>query len=111
MRAHSRAEAVQRRAFGIAAQAQVQVMKPVAKTYLREIGLNSSQLTYRCRHAEELKQTVISMLKNNTSGTRIWNSRTGTGTGRETGGPGNAVHKNLPSEAVLQRKGLCGACH
>ena len=40
-----------------------------AKTYLREIGLNSSQLTYRCRHAEELKQTVISMLKNNTSGT------------------------------------------
>ncbi len=40
-----------------------------AKEFLRDIGLNSSQLTYRCRHADELKQTVIHMLKHNTSST------------------------------------------
>lgn len=40
-----------------------------AESYLRDIGLNSSQLTCRCRHAEELKLTVINMLKHNTSST------------------------------------------
>lgn len=40
-----------------------------ARAFLRDIGLNSSQLTYRCRYADELKQTVIRMLKHNTSST------------------------------------------
>lgn len=40
-----------------------------AKEYLKDIGLNSRQLIFRSSHADELKQTVISMLKNNTSST------------------------------------------
>ncbi len=40
-----------------------------AQAYLRDIGLNSCQLTYRCRHANELKLTVIETLKHNTCGT------------------------------------------
>lgn len=38
-----------------------------AGDYLKDLGLNSSQLTFRCSHGEELKQLVVSMLKNNTS--------------------------------------------
>ncbi len=40
-----------------------------AREYLKDIGLNSHQLIFRCSHAEELKQIVITMLKNNTSST------------------------------------------
>jgi AraC family transcriptional regulator of arabinose operon len=41
-----------------------------AKEYLKDIGVNSRQLIFRCGHAEELKQIVITMLKNNTSSTK-----------------------------------------
>ncbi len=37
-----------------------------AKTYLRDIGLNSNQLLYRCNHGKELKSLIIDMLKHNT---------------------------------------------
>lgn len=40
-----------------------------AKEFLQDIGLNSSRLTYSCKYAEELKQTVIHMIKHNTSST------------------------------------------
>lgn len=38
-----------------------------AKEYLKDIGLNHNQLTYRCSEASALKSIVIDMLKNNTS--------------------------------------------
>ncbi len=40
-----------------------------AKEYLKDLGINSRQLIFRCGHADELKQLVVSMLKNNTSST------------------------------------------
>lgn len=40
-----------------------------AGDYLKDLGLNSRQLTFQCSHGEELKQLVVSMLKNNTSST------------------------------------------
>ncbi len=40
-----------------------------AKEYLKDIGINSRQLIFRCGHADELKRLVIRMLKNNTSST------------------------------------------
>lgn len=40
-----------------------------AKEYLKDIGINSRQLIFRCGHGAELKQLVINMLKNNTSST------------------------------------------
>lgn len=40
-----------------------------AKEYLKDIGINSHQLIFRCSHGAELKQLVINMLKNNTSST------------------------------------------
>ena len=38
-----------------------------AQEYLKDIGLNSRQLIFRSGHGDELKQLVITMLKNNTS--------------------------------------------
>lgn len=40
-----------------------------AEEYLKDLGINSRQLTFRCSHGEELKQLVIRMLKNHTSST------------------------------------------
>lgn len=40
-----------------------------AREYLKDLGLNSRQLIFQCSHGEELKQLVVSMLKNNTSST------------------------------------------
>ena len=35
-----------------------------AQAYLKDLGLNSSQLIFQCSHAAELKRTVLHMLKN-----------------------------------------------
>lgn len=37
-----------------------------ASQYLRDIGLNSHQLIFRCNYGEELEQLVMKMLENNT---------------------------------------------
>ncbi len=37
-----------------------------AREYLRDIGLNSNQLIFRCQKSEELKNLVFKLLKNNT---------------------------------------------
>ena len=37
-----------------------------AQEFMKDIGLNSQKLIFRSKHAEKLKEIVVSMLKNNT---------------------------------------------